>query len=218
MLLNNAVALAAAVSVVSITPAALAELSYTFDSDDQGWFSINDTTFVGYDGTIGNDAGALRGVDRASGAIWYFAAPVIDLGDMSGLYGNTISYDILGITGNQTSISPRADIMLTGAGLQIGLNISTQPIVGQWTSWSGLVDASSGWEYVNSTANGSLNGVQVSESDIRAVLENLDGLFIRGEYTNGGDSAAIDNVSIVPAPGTGIAIMLAGFAAARRRR
>ena len=195
-----------------------AGLSYTFDSDDQGWSAINDTSFIGYDGAIGQPNGALRGVDRVSGAIWYFAAPQADLGDLSGLYGNAISYDILGITGNQTSISARSDIMLSGAGLTIGIDISTQPVNGQWTTWSAMVDDASGWEYVTSTSDGTLDGNLVSESDLRAVLADLDGLFIRGEYTNGSDSTAIDNVSFVPTPGALAMISMGGLLASRRRR
>ena len=193
-------------------------LAYTFDSDDQGWTSINDTSFIGYDGSIGQPSGALRGVDRASGAIWFFAAPQIDLGDLSGLYGNSISYDILGISGNQTSISARADIMLSGGGLTIGINISTQPVLGQWTTWSAMVNDESGWEYVSSTSDGTLNGNLVSDSDIMTVLSDLDGLFIRGEYTNGNDSAALDNVSFVPAPGSLGLMLLAGLVSTNRRR
>ena len=210
--------LLALTATCALNAAAHADLFYTFDTDAQGWTSINDTSFHGWDGTLGNpDTGALRGVDRASGAIWYNAAPVADLGDLSGLYTNAISYDILGINGSQSGLSDRADIILSGAAMDIGINISTQPVNGQWTSWSALVDDTAGWEILSSTSSGTLSGTLVNAAQIQAVLSDVQGLYIRGEYTNGGDSSAIDNVRIAPAPGT-LALLGLGALAARRRR
>jgi MYXO-CTERM domain-containing protein len=212
---RNTLAIAAMGAAATL---ASAGLSYTFDSDDQGWSAINDTSFIGYDGTIGQPNGALRGVDQVSGPIWYFSAPLIDLGNLSGLYGNAISYDILGISGNHNFDLSLADIMLSGGGITIGIDTSAQPVNGQWTSWSAMVDDSSGWELVTSLSAGELSGNAATAADIQTVLADLDGLYIRGEYTSGSDSAALDNVSFVPSPGALAMISMGGLLSMRRRR
>jgi hypothetical protein len=187
-------ALAAAVAVASLVCPARADLVYTFDADLEGWSSINDTSTFVWDGAIGNPGGAARGVDQAAGDIWYYAAPAGDLGPLGSLYGRRVSYEIRGITGNQTSIGALADVMIVGNGQRIGVNFAVQPVNGQWTAWSVAVDASAAWRV--SATDGTLSGPNLTEGQIRAVLEDATGLFIRGEYTNGSDSTALDNVVI----------------------
>lgn len=183
-----------AVVIAALAVTARADLVYTFDTDLQGWTSINDTSSFVWDGTIGNPGGAARGVDRVAGDIWFFAAPTADLGVLGSLYGRTVSYDVRGITGNQTSIDPLADVMIWSGSTRIGINVDVQPVNGQWTSWTVSVDAAAGWKSCNS--NGVLSGANLTESEIRAVLDNVTGLFIRGEYTSGSDSLGLDNVVI----------------------
>ncbi|MFG0326321.1 MAG: laminin B domain-containing protein [Phycisphaerales bacterium JB037] len=193
-----------------------AQVSYTFDSTDEGWTSINDTSSFGWDGTLGNPPGAIRGVDRTSGAIWFFSAPAADLGDLSGLYGQSIDYDILGITGAQDDLEDLADVILDGPAGRIGIDIDVVPVVGQWTSWSATVSAGLGWKVV--TSNDGDLGADADEQLIRDVLASVDSMYIRGEYTSGSDSAALDNVSFAPAPGTAALLALGGIAGVRRRR
>lgn len=205
-------------AVAAIAGAANAELMYTFDSDAQGWGSINDTSSFTWQETLGNPGGAVEGVDQVSGDIWYFSAPAMDLGDLSGAYGETLMYDILGTRGNQTSIGAVADVMLVGGGLEIGVNFGVQPTTSGWTSWSVVVDESADWRMVSNILDGGLSATQATAADIQSVLADLDGLYIRGEYTNGSDSAALDNVSLVPAPGAAGLVALGGALALRRRR
>ncbi len=198
--------------------AASGSVSWTFDSDAMGWSTLNDARDFTWDGGIGQPAGAIRARDVGDGRIWYFAAPVVDISNASGLYGGTIAWDALGIQGNQTSISARADVMLTGGGLSIGISVGEVPVNGTWTSWSAAVSAGAGWEFVSSLSSGGLNGNAVSEADIRAVLADLDGFYIRGEFTNGADQTGLDNVSFVPAP-AGVALLaMGGLVGTRRRR
>lgn len=199
-------------------PAAVASVTYTFESDAQGWSTLNDARDFTWDSTVGQAPGAIRARDVGDGRIWYFAAPVVDLMNASSYYGGAIAWDILGIQGSQTSIPDRADVMLSGAGMTLGIDIDVQPVNGQWTSWSADVTESAGWSVVSSAANGTLSGTAATEADLRAVLADLDGLYIRGEYTNGADQTAIDNVSIVPAPGAVALLGLSGVAVLRRRR
>ncbi len=212
----NSMRLAVSASLV-LAAAASGQVS-TFDADDEGWGTLNDARDFTWTDALGNPTGAIRATDSTSGDIWYFSAPSIFLGDRSSLYGGSLSWDVLGITGNQTSIVDRADIMLTGGGLRLGVDLDVLPLTSGWTSWMGLIDASADWKLINSFANGTLTATDATESDLRTVLGSLDGLYIRGEFTNGGDSAAIDNVNLVPAPGVAAMLGLGALGAARRRR
>jgi uncharacterized protein (TIGR03382 family) len=204
--------------VLGLSLPASASASWTFDADAEGWGTLNDAQDFMWDGSIGNPAGAIRARDVRDGRIWYYAAPTADLGVVSNLYGGEISWDILGIQGNQTSITNRADVMLVGAGLEIGVVLPVQPVNDTWTSWSVLVDAASGWAHVSSLSSGQFSGTAATEAEIRAVLAGLENLYIRGEFTNGADQTALDNVSFIPTPGSVAVLGLGGLAVSRRRR
>ena len=205
------------IALLIATPA-LSNIAYDFDSDAQGWGLFSDGRDFQWDGSIGNGGlGAIRAVDVVAGQFWFFSAPSADLGNLSGLYGNSISYDIMGIQGSQT-INNRADIILVGGGLEIGIAAGVAPVLNQWTSWDILVDASASWKIVSSASGASLSATDATQADIQAVLADLTGMYFRGEFTNGADQSAIDNVSFVPSPG---ALSLLGFGAlsiTRRRR
>lgn len=202
--------------IVSGGMPALGAISSTFTDSDEQWSFLNDATGFGFDASLGQPAGAITARDRGDGRIWYFAAGPQFLGDRSAFLNGSLSWDILGITGNQTSITPRADVMLTGAGMTIGIDASVQPINGSWTSW-GVTLAPGQWFVVSSTANGTLSSTAVSQADLAMVLGALDGLFIRGEYTNGADATALDNVLLVPAPAALPMLAMGAFALRRRR-
>lgn len=208
--------MAAGLVLAAFAGAATAQTS-TFDSDAEGWGTINDARNFTWTDEFGNPGGSIRASDIGNGQIWYYSAPSIFLGDRSSLYGESLNWDILGIVGNQTSVD-RADVMLAGGGMLIGLDVSVLPLNSDWTSWSALMDESAGWRSIASLTSGSLTGGSISEADIRAVLADLSGLYIRGEYTSGGDSTAIDNVSVVPAPGAAALLGLGALGATRRKR
>lgn len=205
-------------AVLSVAAAsASAQIMSTFDTDAEGWGTLNDARDFVHTSALGNPPGAIRAEDVGDGRIWYFAASMDYLGDRSANVGGTLEWEISGIRGNQTSISSRADVILTGAGQTIGINIGVQPVNDQWTSWSVLLDAD-GWSTISSLGNGTLSGSAVSDSDFADVLANLDGLYIRGEYTNGSDATALDNVVLtIPAPAA-LAIAIPGVLTFGRRR
>lgn len=207
----------AVVLCAAVLPAS-ADVSWSFDADDMGWSTRNDARDFAWDGSIGQPAGAIRARDVGDGRIWYFSAPAADLGDLSGMYGGTIGWDILGLNGNQNSFSDRADVMLAGDGLTIGLVTGVAPTTAGWVSTSGQLDASAEWKHVSSLSSGVLSGTAVSEAQLRAVLGDLDAVYIQGEYTNGADESAIDNVSIVPTPAGAALLGFGALAAVRRRR
>lgn len=196
---------------------ASAEVVWSFDADAQGWGTLNDAREFGWDGTSGQPAGSIRARDIGDGRIWYFAAPVVDISNAAGMYGGEISWDVLGIQGNQASFGERADVMLVGGGLSIGIDLGVQPVNGEWVSLTASVSEAGGWRVVTSLSSGAL-GASVSEADIRAVLADLTGFYIQGEYTNGADRAGLDNVSFVPAPGIASAFGVLALVGTRRRR
>lgn len=210
----------AVAATATIASSASAGVAYSFTDGDQGWGIVNDGTGFEWDNTIGNnELGAIRARDVTSGNIWLFSAPTEDLGNLSGLYNNSISYDILGITGNHTNLGgDRADIILTGGGLSIGIDAGTQPVNDQWTSASALVSVDAEWRIVSSFANATLTGSLATQEQIESVLADMTGLYIRGEYTNGGDSTAIDNVDLVPSPGALSLLGIGGLLVAKQRK
>jgi len=203
----------------AIASPALAGVTYSFDTDDQGWSVANDGTGFMWDSAIGNNGlGAIRARDVVSGNIWLFSAPTDVQGNLSALYNTSISYDILGITGSHTNLGgDRADIILTGAGLSIGIDAGTQPVNDQWTSASALVSADADWKIISAFSDATLSGTLATQQQIESILADLTGLYIRGEYTNGGDATAIDNVNFVPAPST-LALLGLSTLGLRRRR
>lgn len=207
-------------SLAAIAASTQAGVAYSFENDAQGWSIVNDGTGFMWDDTIGNNGlGAIRARDVVSGNIWMFSAPLEDLGNLGGLYGNSISYDILGITGNHTNLGgDRADIVLTGGGLSIGIDAGTQPVNDQWTSASALVSVDAEWRIISSFSDATLTGSLATQGQIESVLADMTGLYIRGEYTNGGDATAIDNVDFIPTPSALALLGLGGLVAAGRRR
>ncbi|MEM1186269.1 MAG: laminin B domain-containing protein [Planctomycetota bacterium] len=198
-----------------------ANVTSTFDADAEGWGTLNDATSFAWSGTEGNPAGSVSAVDQRQGPIWYFAASSAYLGDQSASLGLDLSWDILGLVGSQTSVTNRADVMLLGGastnGAAIGIDADVIPQLDEWTPWS-VTLGGAGWQSVD-LSSGSLSGADVSEATIAAILADLAGVYIRGEYTNGSDSTALDNVSLaVPTPGAISVLVGVGLLTTRRRR
>jgi predicted lipoprotein with Yx(FWY)xxD motif len=191
--------LLAALCATSATLAGGGVIESTFDADEEGWSTLNDATAFTWTDEFGNPVGAIRATDQASGQWWFYSASDAYLGDKSSFLGAQLSWDIYGIAGNQNDDN-RADVMLFGTDLQIGINVPVEPVNGEWTSWSVIFDEVADWRIVSSTSNGTLTSTPATSADIEAVLADLQGLYLRGEYTVGGDSTAIDNVRLAPPP------------------
>ena len=204
--------------IAAVCSAAGASVSWTFDSDAEGWGTLNDAQDFTWDGSIGQPEGAIRARDQRAGDIWYFSAPVSDFGAAERFYGGEVSWDALGIQGNQTSIPGRADVMIIGGGVAVGLSVNAVPNTTDWTPWSATIDVTSAdWRLMSDVNDGDLSSTNATEADVRTALANLTGFYIRGEFTNGSDQSAIDNVLVVPAP-AGVAVLGLGLTTIRRRR
>lgn len=159
-------------------------VSSTFDTDREGWSFIADVSEFRWVATDGNPGGYLEAVDAVTGQIWYFVAPEKFLGDKSAFYGGSLTFDL-----RQSALNAQIqtdDLRLHGAGLILTFNTASNPGL-DWTPYDVPLEAGFGWE-VQST------GLAATEQQLRDVLGDLDGLFIRGEFRSGADTGGLDNV------------------------
>ncbi|PCH69076.1 MAG: hypothetical protein COC12_09485 [Rhodobacteraceae bacterium] len=161
-----------------------------FSTGLSGW-----TTSVGtqsYAAVDGNPDGSLRGVE-GGGGVWYFVAPVDYLGNQEAFYGGSLSFDLR--QDIATSQFDESDVLLTGGGLTLALDVGANPGTG-WTSYSASLALGGGWKIANTS------GRVATETEIRSVLADLQSLQIRGEFVNGtaGDASNLDNVNMSKTP------------------
>src|SRR5262249_1544017 len=128
-------------------------------------------------------------------------------------YGLPLSFDVIPMNG--VDFDNGVDVILSGAGIQLVRNAGTEPVSGQWNSYSVTLSEDPGWRV------GSPAGPQATSAQFQSVLSDLQSLYLRGEFKNGlGDVTGLDNVVLpVPEPGT-VSLLAVGLSAARllRRR
>ncbi|MGJ3242089.1 MAG: laminin B domain-containing protein [Opitutales bacterium] len=205
--------IAGVLSFLFVSTAGGAILS-TFDSDDEGWRAVGDSASSDPDwlSSGGNPGGYVEVEDSVVGGVWYWSAPSKFLGDRSSFLGNTLSFDLQqSSTNNQFSA---VDVYLKNNTDVVALKINDHPGT-DWTSYAVTLHPSAGWQQDDG------NGAPATLSDFQTVLGNLTALEIRGEYVTGSDTGGLDNVMLVPEPGTSAAlagVLGLGLALARRRR
>ncbi len=171
-----------------------ATISSTFDIDAEGWLIAGDATSGAptYVATGGNPGGFIQANDSVSGGVWYFDAPNMFLGDLSGALSQSLSFDL-----KQTGSGPQfnsSDVILNGGGLEVRFDAASNPLpVGDWVSYSVILDETVGW---------TKGGAAATQADMLTVLGSLSRLRIRGEFISGSDIGRLDNVSVqvVPVP------------------
>jgi hypothetical protein len=147
----------------------------------------------------GNPGGYISTIDQDNGDLT-FSAPGKFLGNVSGATG--LSYDLIypvGIINYQPT-----DVILMGNGETLLWKSNPDIIPGPaWMSVNLDFIPSTEWHV------GTSNGALATASDFSAVLRNLSGLFIRGEYSTGlTETPGLDNVILagvspaVPEPST----------------
>lgn len=160
-------------------------ISSTFESSTELWWTDDSIE------EFGQQNGVLYGIDDATGGTWFFNAPVRYLGDKSAYHGGTLSFD-LKVGGDQTGPYDWYDVYLTGAnGHELFLDLDHKPGYA-WTSYTVPLDASADWRWE------SMAGRQATDAEIAMVLADLEGLSIRGEYSDGADKGYLDNVALAP--------------------
>jgi len=197
---TTGIGLAFAIASVSAAHAAI----FSFDSDAQGWSGADNNASAPFgSGGIplvvdhhapGGNPGGYISITDPSDLDFYFVAPASVMGNQSAAYGTALTWD-LKVTGN--TYDPVPDAVLSGAGIELVIDVGPAPAPNVWTSYSITLSEGAGWR------KGQLNGPVPTAAEFQAVLASLDGLRIRGEYFAGGvgsEVGALDNVGFAAAP------------------
>ncbi len=176
---------------------ARADVVSTFDTDTEGWTLTNGADSLTWNATLGNPGGGISGNEGASNRLWYYAAPAAFLGDQSAMSGGSITWDIRNIGGG-TPASETADVIIDGAGIRIGYPIPGNIDLPAWQTFS-VPLSRTGWYHMDSFPTPALLG-PVSELEFADVLADVTAMYVQGEYRNGNDTSALDNVIMAPAP------------------
>lgn len=179
----------------AIAPTAGATTS-SFDAGSEGWTVLGDAegplTWVA---SGGNPGGHVAIDDASQGGITYFVAPAAYRGDQSAALGSLLQFDLMQVYNGSASQFNSADVVLVGGGNTLVFDTPNNPAKGAWTSYAVPLVAGS-WR-LDSTA-----GAIASQAQLATTLGSLTALRIRAEYRTGPDIGKLDNVSLVPEPGT----------------
>jgi hypothetical protein len=187
--------LALLAAAAACAPAAWAATS-SFDAGTEGWAALGDATGpVTWTATGGNPGGHVVIDDATNGGITYFVAPAAFLGDRSAALGSLLRFDLMQVYSGGANQFNAVDLKLIGNGQTLVLDTANNPANGSWTSYAVPLAAGS-WR-VNT-----LNGAVATQAQLAATLGNLTALHIRAEYQSGADVGHLDNVALVPEPGT----------------
>lgn len=189
----------------------------TFDSTADGWTALGDAAGpLTWSATGGNPGGHAFINDAVVGGVTYFLAPSSFLGNQAGALGTSLTFDLQQTYPGAANQFDAADVILQGNGLTVAYDLAVNPALNAWTSYAVPLVAT-GW------ALNDLGGAAVTNDQFASILANLTSLRIRAEFQTGSDLGRLDNVALVPEPGTtalmlgGLAV-LAGALGGRRRR
>jgi hypothetical protein len=145
----------------------------SFDADHEGWRIWNNAGIT-QPQWVSNEAGQyIGGVDQTYGeAVWYFDAPEPFLGDLSGAYGGTLSFELASSLPLPYIVAPL--VVLTGSGVTLALDVPYLPGTG-WTVYSVRLGESAGWK-------NAATGLAATHAELQAVLKNVAQLRIRGDF------------------------------------
>lgn len=220
---------AVAAFILALAPgfsAAAVVVGYSFDSNNQGWtagFGADRSSSATWSsganpGEPGNPAGHLRASDRndfsetSSAVTWYFSLSGQPRTDRSAAYGGTLTYDIMtNAPAGTGTFTNDYDVVLLGTvgftGFRLGFSSSSLKPTTTYATKSVPLLASAGWK----NDNGFIpfgSDPAATEAELLAVLRNLTGIEIRGNYFRPfDDNTGLDNVALntVPEPGSIIA-------------
>src|SRR5687767_8284483 len=182
--------------LVALTISTQAQITSTFNSNDDGWTFLNNGTpvTVNHNASNGNPGGFVSTAAYSSNATaasqgWF--APAKFLGPHAARsYGMNLRFD-LQQSSNGTSSSGQGDVRIeTDAGFDIVFSLATKPSVAPtWSSYSIKLDETSGWRV------GSTGGALATKEDVIRALSNIVKIEIRGTYiTNAANVVGLDNV------------------------
>ena len=206
-----------------------ATVTSTFDSDNEGWTTLNNDGFVPTWA-----AGQIQSADIVEG--WaYLAAPAAYLAAAE--YGALFSFDL-----SSASTNPQDVPVLPIYGVRVALVGAAGTLIAQSTtppspvlnSFSFTFDTATDWRLIaGSPAEFPGGAPAATQAEIEAVLGSLSGLFVSADHTDfntqvgGTDVTNLDNVrlfaqdtGVVPEPASAALALaaLAGLGLSRRRR
>lgn len=165
--------------------------THTFDTGNLGWTGSGDVVSPNaqFVATGGNPGGHIRLTDASIGGTWYFVAPSDFRGNKCDAYGRFLRWDqFTSDTSNQQIFGGRPDVVLYGAnGTDLVFDNAYNPGLA-WTHYDVLLTETAGWR-LNTT-----NGPAPTYAEFLAVLSDLNGFAIRGEYRAQADYGGLDNV------------------------
>ena len=198
LLRNTLLAATAALSLSAVAA------TNTFELGAEGWTAAGDIEGpLTWLSSGGNPGGHVQIDDLTTGGVTYFVAPVKFLGNQSAAAGTLLRFDLKQVYPGGANQFNDEDVILRGNGLTLVYDTATNPTNGAWTSYAVPLSAA-GWKL------NALNGAAASDGQFASVLSNLTALNIRAEYQSGPDVGHLDNVALVPEPGS-VALLLAGL-------
>lgn len=217
-------ALILAAVFVRLTPAS-ADVVSTFDANDEGWtilsftnlstdnFGIAGTYTAGYSATGGNPGGYIFNTDPDGGDAT-FSAPAAFLGNKLAALGTNFTYDLSHDGANNYTAT---DLIFVGNGGQRLLWQSSPALAPGTPFITVTVSLAPSAQWHVNTSNGAL----ATNTDFQNIFASLTAIYIRGEYTTGSETDRLDNVVLVPEPGSCALVALGAGAltlAYRRRQ
>ena len=216
--ITAALALSLSVSL-SVSLSAHAAVSSTFDSNAEGWSGLTAKPYengapefnagpLGEYSVVGGHPGGYFRLPDPDSEDTFFRAPAAFLGNQSGAFGGTLSYDL---TTNASINYAGPNVVLKGAGNTLVYFLPVQPAVrNSWVTVGVTLAPSAQWHL------GSVSGGAVSASQFQATLGSLTQLWISAEtHSPVEETSGLDNVFLaaaVPEP-SAAGLMLLGLAA-----
>lgn len=168
-----------------------------FDSEENGWLVMGDAQGDSNQPTWqesgGNPGGYMEAVDDAVGGVWYWAAPESFRQTVSqawkaegGRSRAVLTFDLR--QSDRKNPFEKEDVIISDGDLTLSYLHNSPPEL-NWTSYQVPLAVTAGWK-------NEATGEPASDEEMTEVLQNLEKLWIRGEFRTGPDTGGLDNVVV----------------------
>lgn len=162
--------------------------SSEFDTDAEGWWTLEDADTVEWLPSSGNPGGCLAVTDLATNSYWRYLAPAEFLGDRTFLLDSIMEFDLLASPVGMPDPAPEVPILrIRGGGTTLSFDAASIPVNGVWTHFVVPLTPSAAWTR-------SSDGQVATAQDFATVFGAVSELSIRGEYSVAIDQGSLDNV------------------------